>query len=73
MSEQSPDFCSYVFGANDHPDGHAFITLEPSGQGLKVLGKGALFLKLRFGIDIKQAEALATQLNELVDGIEYGR
>lgn len=61
----------YTFGANDHPNGQAFITLEPEGKGLPVLGKGILFLKLRDGANIKHAEELARQLNELVEAVEY--
>jgi hypothetical protein len=73
MANTTHDFGRYAFGANDHPGGQAFITLEPAGKGLEVLGKGSLFLKLRPGVDVKQAEALALQLNELIDGIEYAR
>ena len=65
------DFGTYGFGANDNPDGSSFITLETAGKGLDVIGNGILFLKLRTGIDIKQAEALADQLNELVEQIEH--
>jgi hypothetical protein len=73
MSNPTHDFAKYAFDANDHPDGQAFIKLEPAGKSLEAVGKGHLFLRLRPGVDIKQAEALAHQLNELVDGIEHVR
>ncbi len=71
MGRTADDFGRYVFAANDHPDGQSFITLEPAGKTLVVLGNGCIVLRLQLGVDIKQAEALAWQLNELVEGIEY--
>jgi len=67
------DVGQFVFGANDFSDGQAFITLEPSGGSLTILKGGSVFLRLRPGIDIKQAEELAQQLNELIEGINYTR
>lgn len=67
------DSASYSFGANDHSDGRAFIMLEPCGKGLEAIGDGALYLKLREGVSIRQAEALARQLNEMVESVDHAR
>lgn len=74
MSQTTHDFGRYTFGVNDHRGDQAFITLEPTGGGgLKAVGDGALFLRLRDGVDIRQAEELAARLNDLVEGIEHAR
>ena len=57
MTRPTHDFGSYTFGTNDHPDGRAFITLEPAGKGLDAIADGVVSLKLRSGVDIRQAEA----------------
>jgi hypothetical protein len=71
MPDQRRDFARYSFGANDRADGRAFITLEQLDKGLEAIGNGSLYLRLRPGVDIKQAEALAQQLNDLVEDIEH--
>lgn len=73
MKSSPNDFGRFVFKANDFTYGQAFITLEPSGGSLTILDGGSVFLRLRPGINIKQAEELAQQLNDLIEGINYTR
>jgi hypothetical protein len=65
------DFAPFRFDASFGSDDLPVICIRPLGKNLDVLADARLFLNLRKGVDMDQAEALAARLNELVNGIEY--
>jgi len=61
----------FVFAVKESGDGTPWIMCDPREGGLKALGDGFLGLRLREGTDIKQAEEIASYLNDQIDAISY--
>ena len=65
------EYGKYRFVVKEAANGPPSLALEPTGDTLACLGKGHMFLKLRNGITVPQAQEIAKSLNTEIAEIGY--
>lgn len=63
--------CRNRFVVEDHEGGSFYFALEHDGEPLPVLGQGVLSFDLRYGVNVREAEALAERLNADLTGVAF--
>ena len=71
MTKAKTDYSTFTITVKEDGEGNPWIMCEPDQPGLPAIGDGFLGLRLRDGIEIREAEEIAEYLNDHIEGVSH--